>query len=55
MHQAVSMARDEMGPDKLAEVVEFHRKVRLTPTLTLTPTPTPTLTPTPTPTLTLTR
>ena len=28
MHQAVSMARDEMGPDKLAEVVEFHRKER---------------------------
>ena len=29
MHQAVTMARDEMGPDKLAEVVEFHRKERL--------------------------
>merc|ERR1719491_851489 len=29
MHQAVTLARDEMGPDKLAEVVEFHRKGRL--------------------------
>ncbi|KAL3910211.1 MAG: hypothetical protein SGPRY_009140 [Prymnesium sp.] len=29
MYTAVHMARDEMGPDKLAEVVEFHRKDRL--------------------------
>ena len=29
MHEAVTMARDTMGPDKLAEVVEFHRRERL--------------------------
>ena len=29
MQCAVSMARDEMGPAKLSEVVEFHRKERL--------------------------
>ena len=29
MNAAVSMARDEMGPEKLSEVVEFHRRERL--------------------------
>jgi cation-transporting ATPase 13A1 len=29
MHTAVSMATEAMGPDKLAEVVEFHRRERL--------------------------
>ena len=29
MYTAVHMAREEMGADKLAEVVEFHRKERL--------------------------
>ena len=53
MHQAVSMARDEMGPDKLAEVVEFHRKERPrahpNPNPNHNPNPDPDLNPNPNP------